>query len=88
MKPHVKLYMDHFGYDQSDFIGCEACGRGNVEIHHIKARGMGGTKKPEDINNLMALCRIHHEMYGDKSQYMDFLKAIHKNTLDNFEITK
>lgn len=78
MKPHVKKYFEHFGYDQIDFIPCEVCEAKAVDIHHIEARGMGGTKKEEDINNLMALCRKCHEDYGDKSQFKDYLNQIHR----------
>lgn len=81
MKQHIKVYFEHFGYDQSDFIPCEICEAKAVDVHHIEARGMGGTKKEEDINNLMALCRKCHEDYGDKSQFKDYLKEKHRLTL-------
>jgi hypothetical protein len=29
----------------------------------------------------MALCREHHLEYGDKKQYIEFLKEIHKQKL-------
>jgi hypothetical protein len=38
---------------------------------------MGGTKEPDNIDNLQALCRQCHIMYGDKKQYKEFLKDIH-----------
>lgn len=81
MKPHTKIYMDHFGYDISSFIDCEVCGKVGNDLHHIEARGMGGTKKGDTIDNLMALCREHHLQYGDKKQYIEFLKEIHKQKL-------
>ena len=81
MKGHTKIYMNHFGYDVSDFIGCEMCGTKAVDIHHIEARGMGGTKKNDIIENLMALCRRCHLEYGDKSQYMEMLKSKHLTNL-------
>jgi hypothetical protein len=31
MKPHTKIYMNHFGYDISDFIPCEVCGKTAVD---------------------------------------------------------
>jgi len=43
---------------------------------------MGGTKKGDTIDNLLALCRKHHLEYGDKKQYMDFLKTKHKEKLN------
>lgn len=77
MKKHVKVYLDYFGYGAEDFIGCEVCSSRAVDIHHIEARGMGGSKKADTIENVMALCRNCHVEYGDKKQYMDNLKAVH-----------
>ena len=50
MKKHTKIYFKHFGYDTSDFVPCETCGSKAIDIHHIDARGMGGSEK-DDINN-------------------------------------
>ena len=69
--------MNYFNYDVSDFIGCEICGTKAVDIHHIEARGMGGTKKHDTIENLMALCRRCHIEYGDKAKWLEHLKLIH-----------
>lgn len=77
MRPHTKLYFKVFGYDISDFIPCEICGKKAVDIHHIECRGMGGTSEPDKIEDLMALCREDHEKYGDKAQYMQILKDAH-----------
>ena len=82
MKNHTKVYLNHFGYTGEDFIPCETCGARAVDIHHIEARGMGGTKIGDKIENLMALCREHHIEYGDKKQYMEFLKEKHKEKLN------
>jgi len=81
MKPWTRIYMQHFGYDISDFIPCEICGAKAVDIHHIKSRGMGGTKKKDVIENLMALCRTHHDEYGDVTDKREFLQDIHNKTL-------
>jgi len=70
--------MTFFKYDVSDFISCEVCGTRATDIHHIEARGMGGSKEKDDIHNLMALCRKCHIDYGDKKQHMDFLKSKHE----------
>lgn len=78
MKKHTKLYLSFFKYDESDFIPCEMCGSRAVDIHHIEARGMGGTKKADTIENLMALCREHHLEFGDKEQHKDYLINIHQ----------
>lgn len=83
MKSHTKIYFKHFGYDITDFISCEVCGNRAVDIHHIHARGMGGTKDADNIKNLMALCRECHLKYGDKKQYLEFLKEAHNEKLNN-----
>lgn len=82
MKPYVKTYLNHFGYGETDFIPCEICGAKAVDIHHINCRGMGGSKHKNIIENLMALDRICHIKYGDKKQYLDFLKKIHHEHLE------
>lgn len=81
MKKHTKVYMDYFGYGPEDFISCEVCGTRAVDIHHISARGMGGSKTKDDIQNLMALCRECHIEYGDKKQHMDSLMGVHAKVL-------
>ena len=81
MKPHIKLYMKHFGYVLTDCIQCELCSDRAVDIHHIECRGHGGTKRKESIDNLMALCRMHHEQYGDRKQYKHMLKQKHEEIL-------
>lgn len=82
MKKHTKIYMQHFGYGVDDFIPCEVCGKRAVDIHHIEARGMGGTSKPDEISNLMALCRVCHVEFGDKKQFMGLLKNKHNQKLN------
>jgi hypothetical protein len=44
---------------------------------------MGGSKSANEIENLMALCRICHTEYGDIKDLKDMLKQIHKKYLDN-----
>ncbi len=82
MKKHTKLYLDYFGYGIEDFIPCESCGSKAVDIHHIEARGMGGDKKADNINNLMALCRQCHLVMGDTKTHMEYLKSKHKEKLN------
>jgi hypothetical protein len=82
VKKHIVVYLDHFDYDTDDFIPCEVCGAKAVDIHHIKARGMGGSNTKDVIENLQALCRKCHLDFGDKKQWMDFLIDKHKNKLD------
>jgi len=74
VKKHVKLVMQHYGYGIDDFIPCFVCNRKAVDIHHIEARGIGGSKYKDTIDNLIPLCRSCHHKYGDKKQYKEFLK--------------
>jgi 5-methylcytosine-specific restriction endonuclease McrA len=82
MQKHTKIYFEYFGYDISDYIGCEICGAGAVDIHHIESRGMGGTKKVDTIENLMAICRKCHLEYGDKKQHLEYITRLHNNNLN------
>jgi 5-methylcytosine-specific restriction endonuclease McrA len=84
MKKHTKIYMDYFGYGKEDFISCEVCGKRAVDIHHINARGMGGSKEKDSIDNLMAVCRECHIAFGDIKEYMDFLKEKHQQFIDSY----
>ena len=77
MQKHTQIYLQGMGYKTTDFIPCEVCGSQAVDIHHINARGMGGSKTADVIENLMGLCRKCHIEYGDKKQYKEFLKETH-----------
>ena len=83
MKKYIKIYLKAFNYDESDFIPCEVCGDKAVDIHHIEARGMGGSKDADSILNLMAVCRSCHEKYGDKKEHLSFLKEKHEERMDD-----
>lgn len=78
MKNHTKVYLKHFNYSGDEFIQCECCGARAVDIHHIEARGMGGSRLKDDIENLMAVCRTCHIKYGDKKEYLNYLKQRHQ----------
>ena len=84
MKRHTRIYLEYFGYDETDFIPCEVCGGKSVDIHHIKARGMGGDPKGKKdvIENLQALCRECHTNYGDQRAYRKMLNDYHKAKLN------
>ena len=69
--------MDYFSFDRCDFIPCEVCSNPATDIHHIDARGMGGSKTKDYIENLQALCRGCHIEYGDITDLKDMLKKIH-----------
>jgi 5-methylcytosine-specific restriction endonuclease McrA len=77
MKKHTKVYMSYFGFKIAEDMFCEICGSPAVDLHHIKARGMGGSNTKDHIENLMALCRKCHIDMGDKKSEMEFLKEKH-----------
>jgi hypothetical protein len=77
MQKHTKTYLNSMGYDETEFIPCEICHSKAVDIHHIEARGMGGSKEKENIENLQALCRSCHNTFGDKIMFKSFLKYTH-----------
>ena len=81
MKNHTKIYLKEMNYHPSDWIPCEMCGQTAVDIHHIEARGMGGSKEADTIENLMALCRDCHNRYGDIKQHKEWLQDIHERKL-------
>lgn len=89
MKKHTKIYINHFKLGEQDFFFDEIEWVVNknqvraVDINHINARGMGGSKKKDTIENLMALSRENHEKYGDKKYYKKFLKKVHEEFLNN-----
>ena len=69
------------GFDETSFVPCEVCGHLAVDIHHLSARQIGGSKKKDTIGNLIAVCRSCHIKYGDKKQYMEMLKEIHERAM-------
>lgn len=82
MQKHTKIYLDHFGYGMDSFIPCELCGSRAVDIHHIERRGMGGSSHADYIENLMALCREHHVLYGDKKNHLEWIRKKHLDFLN------
>lgn len=82
VKPHVKEYLKGFNYTVADYIPCEVCNSRAVDIHHINARGMGGSNVRDILSNLMALCRECHVKYGDKKEFRDWLQDIHDSKLN------
>lgn len=81
MQSYTKIYLDHFDYCIDDFIPCECCQGRATEIHHIHNRSHRRDLL-NDINNIMAICRICHTKYGDKKQFVDFLQDIHNKKLN------
>jgi len=81
MKKHTKIYLDYFDIGEQDFIGCEMCGRVAVDIHHIEARGLGGSKTKDFIENLSALCRECHIQAERNKTFNAKVKVTHMKHL-------
>lgn len=88
MKKHKEVYFDYFGISHGEFVPCEICQNEAVDIHHIKARGMGGSHSADDIHNLMALCRSCHIKYGDKKNLLNDLIKIHNAIIERHDTNK
>lgn len=85
MKAYTKAYYNFFGYSPGDFVPCEVCGGPAVDIHHIRARGMGGNplRDKDKPHNLIALCREDHQRAElEREPYLraDELTGIHQQT--------
>jgi len=80
LKSYVKTYLLYFGYDESDFIPCEFCGRKAVDIHHLEPRSIA-KHKLNLIDNLMALCRECHYDAGISKEFNNHLKLTHRKKL-------
>ena len=86
MKPHVRNYLKHFGYDESDRILCEYCGSNNaVDVHHLEPRSSFGSKRKkeqDEVTNLIALCRFHHDHAHGSKEFKLILKEIILKRMD------
>jgi 5-methylcytosine-specific restriction endonuclease McrA len=83
MVKYKKVYCDYFGYDISDWIGCERCPKTATEIHHIIFKSQGGK---DVIENLMAICYdchqiVHNNRDNDPTYSREFLTKIHLKLL-------
>lgn len=77
MIKYKRVYLEYFNLDPQDFIPCEITGQQAVDIHHIQAKGMGGSKIRDVIENLIAVTREAHDYFGDKAIYKDWLSEVH-----------
>ena len=88
MKKHTKIYTDFFGYGEQSFMPCEVCGSLGVDVHHIVPRGMGGSKGKDTIENLIGLCRYHHdcaEGIREPKLSNEYLTQKHAEFIENFK---
>ncbi len=76
---YKKTYTDHYGYCADEKIMCECgiCGLEAVDIHHIKIKGMGGTKEKAKIEDLVGVSRECHDLAHDDPRYNEYLKEKH-----------
>jgi len=85
MKRHTRIYLDFVGMQSVDttadipYLPCEipSCGGKVVDVHHIIPRCMGGSKSKDHIENIMGLCRNHHDMAESKKLSRDYLTDVH-----------
>lgn len=80
MKSYTKKYLQHFGYDVSDFIPCEACGGKATDIHHLVPRSRNMALL-NDISNMVALCRPCHTKAETNFKFNNELKMVHQRNL-------
>lgn len=71
MKKHIRIYLQHHGFGEQDFIPCRYCGARAVDIHHLVFKSHGGKDTPE---NLIALCREHHDKAHREPEFNEQLK--------------
>lgn len=87
MKKHTRTYLDYFSFQIPEDCICElpGCGKFINDIHHIQCRGMGGDPqgKKDVIENLMGLCREHHDQHGDVPSKREWLREVHLNYMEN-----
>jgi hypothetical protein len=87
LKKHTKVYFKHFDLGEQDFVYDEVewvLRKGQkraTDIHHIKARGMGGSNDKDVITNLMALSRVNHDKAEDETYPEAMLQEIHNRFL-------
>ena len=74
---HIEIYDSYFGYDREDYKPCELFDIPGHDVHHIDARGMGGRKSADVIENLMRLNREIHDVVGDITKWKPTLRLAH-----------
>ncbi|ASK29689.1 HNH endonuclease [Chryseobacterium sp. T16E-39] len=80
MQKHTKNYLQFFKPHDEQNIPCEVCANRAVDIHHIIPRSKFGKKRKEEqdhVENLIALCRVCHDMAHDEKFSKDYLSKIH-----------
>ena len=86
MRNHTKVYMEYFGYQIVEDAYCELCGKPCGPPHHIQARGLGGSKERDNIENLIGLCYTHHIDAEDHVYSKEYLTKIHLQFMKEHKI--
>ena len=76
-KNTITAYLSFFEHINQNELRCEVCGVRNSNIYHIEDKG-----DKDCIENLVALCRKDHEKYGDKKIFKDWLRNVHRMTME------
>jgi len=84
MKKYIRSYLDAFGYDEAFRVPCEVCQRDATDFHHIKNRGMGGSKLLDGPENIAALCRSCHKSAHEFKCVNEKVKACHEEFMLTF----
>ena len=73
MKNHTKIYYKAFDYPlhQDTFVESEISRDRAADIHHI-------VNREDRIENLMAVTRQEHNIFGEKTNKMSFLLRLHR----------
>ena len=73
MKNHTKIFYKAFNYPlyQDTFVESEISKDKASDIHHI-------VNREDRIENLMAVTRTEHNIFGEKTNKMAFLLKIHR----------
>ena len=79
---YKQKYLKYFGYGEQDFVPCEICGKMAVDVHHIKYRSQGGK---DNIENLMALCRYHHNQAHNNKVHRQVFQTRHEMFINAYK---
>lgn len=71
MQKHIKNFRKHYNIAENEVFMCQYCnGAPAVDIHHICYKSQGGS---DDVDNLIGLCRLHHDEAHEKKITADQL---------------
>lgn len=80
MKNYIKTYMTYFGYSPSEWMPCEICGAGMVDVHHLEPKSIAKAKV-NLIDNLIGVCRDCHNECHNSRRFNEEAKLIHRKKL-------